>query len=453
MRRKIVATALCLSIPLSAGADRPVEGVRGADVLHSLHIELERSIPAEDSVIRSALDRVVLEYSGPVEARLSRLVWIGPAGDSLTLRVSAAPDQPHVLIGEAPPAANGRQTLVWRTVSADGHQVDGEITFVGDIPGLAEPDTSVAAADSAPTAPASEAVESAPSTTVDAEASGLPPLRLAIRGAGMFCLLAFAGLLWFGAGTTLLDEPRTHHAASLLGLGATILLTADALLWLLDLRPPDASLTEVLGIVGGSRTGVAELGRPILAALAFLLFTGTRAVRIGALVSMLAVLVGALGGHQATISPLVSLPANALHLGAAAVWTGGLLLLGWWPSRPDEKVDVGWTFPRVALRVSSAALIASGVILVSGIVQDLLYLPSLGSLWSTTYGNLLLAKGGGFLALVGFGAYHRFRLMPALLDADSSHRPLRRGVRFELIVMIVVVFVAVALAQVPPPVE
>jgi copper transport protein len=170
---------------------------------------------------------------------------------------------------------------------------------------------------------------------------------------------------------------------------------------------------------------------------------------------MLAVVVGALGGHQAAIAPLISLPANGLHLGAAAVWTGGILLLGIWPSRTDPATEVGWTFPRIAIRVSSAALLASATILVTGIVQEVLYLPSVGSLFSSTYGYLLLAKSGGFVALVGFGAYNRFRLIPALVTGaeEEGHTPLRRSVRLELIVVVIVVLVAVALAQVPPPIE
>ena len=354
MSCKIAAIALILWLPAAVGVDRAAYGPER----YALHIELESSVPAEDSVIRAPLDRVQLVFSGPVEARLSGLRWVGPAGDTITLKVSPVPDQPHVLVGDAPPAVNGAQRLFGRTVSADGHQVSGEIPFVAEVPGLAAP----SAAGQPEPDPAIAQDTAAAAAPPDAE-GGLSPLRLALRGVGMFCLLGFAGLLWFGSGTTLLDEPRTHHAASLLGLGATTLLPADVLLWLIDLRPPGASIGEVLGVVAGGRTGLAELGRPILAAAAFLLFTGTRAVQLGALIAMLAVVVGAIGGHQATIAPLVSLPANALHLGAAAVWTGGVLLLGWWPSRPDEKVDVGWTFPRVARRVSSGALLASALIL------------------------------------------------------------------------------------------
>lgn len=415
------------------------------------HTELEESIPGRDTLIATDLENVVLIFSGPVEAGLSRVRWVGPAGDTLALEVSWAPDRPHVLIASAPPAVNGHQRILWRTVSADGHQVSGVIPFMADIPGLAAPDTTPAPIVDPN---AARAPTGGPQTVAEHDDSDVPlTARLAIGGLGLFCLLGFAGLLWFGAGTTILEEPRSHRLASVFGLLAAVLLALDFMLWLWGLRLPGVDPATTFRAALGTRTGAVEVGRVVFAGGAFLAFAGMRGVRLGALLSMLAVVIGALGGHQATIEPLISLPTNGLHLGAAAVWTGGVLLLGVWPSRPDQGTGTGWTFERIALRVSSAALLASGVILLTAVVQELLYLPTIGALFSSTYGNLLLAKSTGFAALIGFGAYNRFRLIPALREAEEGHRILRRSVRLELVVVIVVVIVAVALAQVPPPVE
>lgn len=440
--------------PVSHGS--PVPEPRGAIALHT---ELESSTPARDTTIRSVLERVVLVFSGPVEAKLSQVRWVGPAGDTVSLEVSAATDQPHVLITEAPPAVNGRQLLTWRTVSLDGHQVNGEIPYNAEVPGLARPESGEQPAERVDTAEQRDALAE-PSAGGDARgnapvgvATSPSTARLAIGGLGLFCLLGFAGLLWFGSGSTILDEPRSHRLTSILGLAASLLLALDLVLWLSELRLPGNDLASTFALVSDTRSGLVEIARVALAGFAFLLFAGARGVKLGAVAAMLAVVVGALGGHQASIRPLISLPANGLHLGAAAVWTGGVLLLGVWPSRSETTAGVGWTFRRIALRVSSAALLASAVILVTAAVQDLLYLPSIGALFTTGYGKLVLAKGAGFAALVGFGAYNRFRLIPALDEAGGGAPRLRRSVRLELIVVMVVVLVAVALAQVPPPVE
>jgi putative copper export protein len=268
----------------------------------------------------------------------------------------------------------------------------------------------------------------------------------------MFCLLGFAGLLWFGMGTTILDEPRPHRLASILGLGATLLLAVDLLLWMSSLRLPGVGLSETFATVLLTRSGAVEIWRAGLVVSAFLLFTGTGLVRIGSVLAMGAVVLGALGGHQAAIQPMLSLPANGLHLGAAAVWTGGILLLGVWPLPTGEPdITTGWTFARVVRRVSAAALLASVVILLTAVVQDLLYLPSLGAIFSSDYGKLTLAKSAGFAALISFGAYNRFRLIPALDAGAAGARPLRKSVRLEIIVVMVTVLIAVVLSQVPPP--
>lgn len=464
MKRTTAALAVVALSSSLAGAAPSASAWHGpaapASESEKLHTELESSTPARDTTITTPLERIVLVFSGPIEAKLSQVRWVGPSGDTVSIEISAASDQPHVLIGEAPPAVNGRQRLFWRTVSIDGHQVSGEIPYDADVPGLAQPvtddpgreATDVAGPDSL-AEPSVERDGSGVELTRVEDAQGSSTGRLAVGGLALFCLLGFAGLLWFGSGSTILDEPRSHRVASILGLGAFVLLALDLVLWLSELRVPGNDLAGTFALVLETRSGFVEIGRVVLAGLAFVLFAGTRGVKLGAVAAMLAVVFGALGGHQASIRPFISLPANGLHLGAAAVWTGGILLLGVWPARSETAAGVGWTFRRVALRVSTAAFWASAAILVTAVVQDLIYLPSLGALFATGYGKLLLAKAGGFAALVGFGAYNRFRLIPALDEAGAGAARLRRGVRLELIVVIVVVFVAVALAQVPPPVE
>lgn len=455
-RRLSIFACLATASIVTAGSTPGSEhgpGVPGAGFNPDpVHAELKSSIPADGDTVRIGLASTTLVFSEPVEPKLSSIRWIGPAADTVSLRVSGAPEQPNVLVTDAPPGENGPQKLVWRTVSADGHQLSGEISFVMAAPEFVEP------------APA-EIVAAPPAATADldgprgtdgdsAGASEFPTSRIVAHGLGMFCLLGFAGLLWFGLGTKILDEPRPHRLASILGLGATLLLVVDLFLLMSSLRLPGVSLSETFATVAGTRSGAAEVWRAGLVLTAFLLFTGTGLVRLGSVLAIGAVVIGALGGHQATIQPMISLPANGLHLGAAAVWTGGLLLLAVWPANTgDTASDTGWTFPRIVRRVSSAALLASGVILVTAVVQSLLYLPSFGAIFSSGYGKLILAKSAGFTALISFGAYHRFRLIPALDASDEGARPLRKSVRLEVIVVMVIVLVAVVLSQVPPPLE
>lgn len=433
-----------------AGLDGP--SAPDAEIeLNDVHIQLESSVPADGETVRSGLERTTLVFSGSVESKLSSVRWIGPADDTVSLRVSGNPDRPEVLITEAPPGENGPQKLVWRSVSLDGHQIAGEISFVMAAPEFVVPARAEIVAGPEESMAAPNAGQEAPDSAVTRE---FPTSRIVSRGLGMFCLLGFAGLLWFGMGTTILDEPQPHRMASNLGLWATLFLAVDLLLYTSSLKLPGVGLSETLSTVAGTRSGAVEIWRAGLAAAAFLLFTGTGLVRLGSVIALGAVVIGALGGHQASIQPLISLPANGLHLGAAAIWTGGLLLIAVWPAEAgDEQLRSGWTFPRLVRRVSSTALLASGTILLTAIVQDLLYLPSLGAIFSSGYGKLVLTKSAGFAALVSFGAYNRLRLIPALDASESGEKSLRQSVRLEVILVIVTVLVAVVLSQAPPPLE
>lgn len=411
--------------------------------------ELESSVPADGDTVRIGLASTTLVFTEPVEPNLSSIHWIGPDADTVSLRVSGPPDRPHVLVTDAPPGENGRQKLVWRTVTADGHQLAGEILFVVATPEFVEPAPAGIVA-----APAPAAGPVGPQGTEGSSfgAAEFPTSRIFARGLGMFFLLGFAGLLWFGLGTKILDEPSPHRLVSILGLGATLLLVVDLFLGMSSLRLPGVGLSETFATVAGSRNGAVDVWRAGLALSAFLLFTGTGLVRLGSVLAIGAVVIGAVGGHQATIQPMISLPVNGLHLGAAAVWTGGLLLVAVWPANTgDTASGTGWTFPRIVRRVSAAALLASGVILLTAVVQYLLYVPSVSAIFSSGYGKLILAKSTGFAALISFGAYNRFRLIPALEASEQGTRPLHKGARLELIVVIVTVLVAVVLSQIPPP--
>jgi putative copper resistance protein D len=99
--------------------------------------------------------------------------------------------------------------------------------------------------------------------------------------------------------------------------------------------------------------------------------------------------------------------------------------------------------------VSRIALLAVLTLTATGIIQVLVALPTLGSLFTTTYGWLVLAKTGGLVILVLFGYRNQFRLLPALEEGGGS-RGLRTSVMWETLVMAGVFMLAALLAYVPP---
>ncbi len=162
-------------------------------------------------------------------------------------------------------------------------------------------------------------------------------------------------------------------------------------------------------------------------------WTGTSAwVAVGVLAAAL-VVTPALSGHAAG-GPDAALGAvvGVVHFSAAAVWFGGVVLLGTCVlPRPD--VGVLQAVPRF----SSAAFTAMVVIVVTGMVQSWRQLGSLQALGHTTYGRLLAAKVAVFLLLIAVAGRSRVvvrrKLMArALVGATAPDRDEQRGARPEL---------------------
>lgn len=97
----------------------------------------------------------------------------------------------------------------------------------------------------------------------------------------------------------------------------------------------------------------------------------------------------------------------------------------------------------------SLALTAVIVILLSGLMQLVLFLSSPGDLFGSDYGRLALAKIVGLIILIGYGAYNRYSLLPRF--AAGGRVRLRKTVRQEIFVMSLLVLIGGLLSYVPPP--
>jgi copper transport protein len=192
-------------------------------------------------------------------------------------------------------------------------------------------------------------------------------------------------------------------------------------------------------------------------------------VAVGVLAAALAV-TPALSGHAAAGPDAVGAVVGVVHFSAAAVWFGGLVLLG---TCVLPRAEVGQL--QAVPRFSSAAFTAMVVIVVTGMAQSWRQLGTLQALGETAYGRLLLAKMAVFLLLLAVAARSRVlvrrRLTArALVGAAAPHqqaadaapaRPshhdvesvwlLRRLVLAEVIIALVVLAVTALLGITTPP--
>jgi copper transport protein len=187
-----------------------------------------------------------------------------------------------------------------------------------------------------------------------------------------------------------------------------------------------------------ARRSVAELfalGGALLAACAVLLAPGA-------------------AGHAAQTSPrTLALALDWLHLAAGSVWVGGLLgLVVLITSLPATERLAGLAL--CVPRFSNLAFVSVVALLGSGVWASVLHLPTLESLWQTSYGQAIIVKASLLLGAMLIASVNLLRTRPALLAADPPLRTavlLRRLVGGEVILVVAVVAVAAVLSSLAPP--
>jgi cytochrome c oxidase assembly factor CtaG/putative copper export protein len=242
-------------------------------------------------------------------------------------------------------------------------------------------------------------------------------------------------------------------AASVSAAGFTIAAAMTGFFTFLNAFNPDVGLGPEFGAQLGRFLVETESGRVWLlttvagAALTVLTFavrswTATLFVALLAVATLVPMGTQGHSGEEANHNAAVA--ALVLHIIAAAVWLGGLVLMV--VIRP--LVDR----PKLAAamaRYSSIALAAFVVVAISGTVRAVIGVGAWNNL-ASPYGVVLLAKVVALIALGVLGAWYRLRLI-AGLHTDAANRRFWSLIALELAFMGVASGAAVALSRTAPP--
>jgi copper transport protein len=426
------------------------------------HAVLLRTTPTASATLNRPPQLVRLSYSEPIEPRFSVVSVTDAAGRQVTAGPPArAENDPEQLVTRLESTTRGWYLVYWRVISADGHPVRGAFTFaVGPNPG-----------------PAPEFV--VPSISETAATTQLLIARwivfLSMMSAiGLFVLRALTArpLVRVLRGTTHTALDIALWVSLAIALVATpiyvVLATAQfALRSAFDL----GALIPLLHVTSFGRSFLdLELALALFAIAAALCMAIDRPERPQRSVAELLATTGAVGaaaacllvpglaGHAAQTSPRgLSLLFDWGHLAAGSIWIGGLIgLLVLWRSTAELLRVAALSF--VVPRFSRIAFASVMLLIGSGIGSALQHLPTLASLWQTSYGKTLVLK----IVLLGsamlLAAVNLSRTKPRL-EAASAHPTraagaavlLRRLVTGEVLFVFGALFAAGLLASLAPP--
>jgi len=416
MRRIVVAVGAVVAAMVFAGTA-------------SAHAILESSDPAPFDVRETSPTEILLRFNETVGTVFASVRVLSADGREIAAIRPTRGSSARTVVAPLTPLPPGTWVVVWRVTSEDGHPVQGSLTFRV---GIDQPNV-------APTLSAYDTAE-----------HGLNSLFNVIRGAVLAGLIVAIGGAWL-----LGREPSSRPSvrSAMLVRGGTIVAAAASLQALLAFGPHASGLKiyaarDLSLLVDAWSTGFGRWQAVRVVALATMSWLAWRLDRRGtwwwraswAGMTLIAVVSVSASGHPVTQSPAaLSVAVDVIHLSAASLWIGSLVLLGvdrrtWLAG--DRDADVA-RFSRMAGR-------AVPVIAVTGVVQSVIMLGSPSELVDTRYGRLLASKVAVVVVLIAIGAVSR-----ALLRRSGA-RSLTSSVASEIALGVIVVALTAMLTGVAP---
>ena len=481
--RTFVPVALLLGTLLTALLAMPA----------AAHSALAGATPAPDTLAEGAVDTLSLEFNQSVDVLDNSVRLIGPDDQEIghnPPRLEA--DGTTVAVDLDQPLASGPHAVHWRVIGADGHPIEGTYGFTVVAPPVQTPTpapTSTPAPAEVAAAPRQPAAATPAPTAVpthDAEAEAVaavvptpvetPPAPQAAgasdRGPEALEVisrwLAFAGILGsigavvFGVAVHP-DGPRDQAVLSTMAIGAgalALVATGTQLIAHVAVISGqgfggvlDGDAWRIVaggGMFTAAMTRIAASALLIVAALRSPHWPDRHVHAFPMVIAAAALLLSfQLTGHTMTSEPSIIVRlANLAHVGAAAVWSGGVVALATVMRARHRRGDGSML---VVGRFSVAATFAVGIVGMAGVLLALVELDPLGGLFTTGYGQVLLGK----LAVVGVvaavGGYNHTRLVPAVVQGlDGASDRMRRIMRLELALFPVVILLTAMLVRLSP---
>jgi len=198
----------------------------------------------------------------------------------------------------------------------------------------------------------------------------------------------------------------------LLASGATLLVRAGTMAG----GRLDLALRALPAVLTRTHFGAIWIAR--LASVVVFLVVGRLpfrfACRIGLLLVLGVSLTTSLTGHADDWGDLtLRVFADWVHVTSSAVWVGGLFGIAAIVMR-SVRVWPGGVMATVAGRFSRLAGLCLLLVVLTGMYNAFVQLPFISALWTTSYGQALLAKLVVVLGVLGLGALNRYTLVPAL---------------------------------------
>lgn len=464
------------------------------------HPRLVRTDPAAGARV-AAPRALALSFNEALTAALCRVTLLNAAMKPVVLdAVKSAPGDPKTITAAVRGSvAPGHYTVKWQAAGDDGHPVRGKYTF--DVDARAVGTTGHAQGSSillagvtfalpspavvgalltwlTPTIATVATVELASPRQASNETDfGVEsPTYVILRAVQSVVVIVLLGVLTlhFLVGPRVARDPTPYGIASLraaeraavrwvtpalvLLLAATIgrLVAQHVALFGTEEAPTQASLSAILFQSRWGRGWLLALGATMLGLAA------ARRLRDAGSTGWMLLSAGALGvsvslamsGHAAAASAF-AMALHVLHVVGAGGWIGslGVLMLVAIPAVLRTGEAKRHALVAAFVRAfSPTALAFAGLVAFTGVAAAWRNVGSVGALWQSRYGQVLLAKLA-LLSIAGLTGFYNWQYVLPALGSDTATGRLRRSTAVELAAAVLVLVVTAVLVATPMPAE
>ena len=335
----------------------------------SAHAVLDNSVPTSGATLEDSPLQIVLDFDESVESSLGYIKLFSSSGKRVQLPAVKADASDASIVRVVPPTlAQDSYVAVYRVISADGHPVEGAITFrvgAGAVSNLAS------------------VIETA---LQDSETSNAVKVAMALmRFISYIAISIVLAGIFFLLGS---DAPRKGLNGAVV-LAGSVLGLSGALLYLLHgMNASGGTWGQIANVSVVKDVFATQVGESLFARIVVSFLLVSVVARWGKFVAVFAFatlpFTYAFAGHAAVDSPAaLTIALLALHVAAVGVWCGGLILLMFVKDIRTTPI-VEWFSQRAAILIA--------VVVATGVVQALLLMDGIGNLTKTSYGKALIAK-------------------------------------------------------------
>lgn len=269
---------------------------------------------------------------------------------------------------------------------------------------------------------------------------------------------SWLGRRWLQAG----GVPPTHFQPSLrkldIAAAGLMILSSAAAFWAAAAVMGGLPLAEAGSMLWTmlSTTSYGHAGGIGMVAIALLLvlrlaggFGPTAQVAVLLLLSVFTVTRASMGhaGEEGFLS--IPLAAESIHLFAVAVWTGMVMVSGWFVL--DRAAIARPVLSAYLDAMSNAAMVAVAAIVGTGVYSGWHRVGTAGHLVDTRYGITLLVKVTLVLLAIALGGYNKYAGLPAAADSAEGVRRVRFVLRLETLALLGALAAAAFLVSQLPP--